>query len=124
MTDVLLLPVLVAAIVLAGVLHEVTHMLAILPVAESASYQLPEHEVIAYVDDVEWKQRWANVAGVSPAICGVLFLFLLLWYDLAVPLEVTLESLTLWMPWFIYTVGGGWADYLPSRSVSEASVGE
>jgi hypothetical protein len=111
-------------ILAAAVAHELTHMLVALPVAEAAEYRLPEHHVDIYVRDESWREHWVAVAGVSPALVGSLALLLGLQLGVAVPLTLAPASLAFWAIWFVYSVGGGWTDYIPSRARGDVAAAD
>lgn len=105
----------------AGLLHEFCHVLFVWPVATEVEFDWREQYVIADVPRTRFAQRWADAAGLAPAIVGVLAAIYLL--EVGSPLQSPASPLGLvqWVIWGVFSIGGGLSDYIPSLSRSRAT---
>lgn len=119
-----LFSVMAAAIVgvpLAAVLHELTHVIVLLPVAEDIKVNWREMFVAASVPETPFVKRWALIAGVAPVIIGVMVAIGLSVAGRPLAEPWTPLGLAQWGVWMAYTVTGGASDYLPSLSRARAA---
>jgi hypothetical protein len=101
---------------LMAILHELTHVLFIWPVADSVDIRWREMFVRARVPDTPWHQRWASLSGLAPLIVGVFVAVYLAWLGTPLQPPTTVEGILQWGLWMSYTIFGGVSDYLPSVS--------
>jgi len=107
----------VVGVPLAAVLHELTHVAAVWPVAQRIEIDPASQAVAAEIPDSRLAQTVADVAGFAPAIIGTLVVIVsthagAIW---PAPWE-SATGLALWGVWVVYTAAGGLSDYVPSVS--------
>jgi len=111
----------VVGVPLAAVLHELTHVAAVWPVAEHIEIDPGSQAVAAEIPDTRLAQTVADVAGFAPAILGTLVVIAST--HAGAPWPAPWDSATglaLWGVWVVYTAAGGLSDYVPSVSRSRA----
>lgn len=112
----------VVGVPLAGILHELTHVLFVWPVAASVDLHVDGWHVEALVPETPWRQRWASLAGVAPLIVGCFVAVYL--FHIGEPLRPPTEpwGILQWGLWLMYTVTGGLSDYVPEVSRSRSAL--
>jgi hypothetical protein len=113
----------VVGVPLAAVLHEITHVAVIWPVAERIEIDPTGQAVAADIPETRFAETVANVAGFAPAIIGTLVVIAST--HAGAPWPAPWDSSTglmLWGVWVVYTAAGGLSDYLPSVSRSRAQA--
>lgn len=121
--DTLALMVLaVVGVPLAAVLHELTHVAVVWPVAEGIAIDPDSQAVEAEVRDDQLGRLVADLAGVAPVVVGVLVVLASTYAGAPWPAPWdSATGLALWGVWVVYTAAGGLSDYLPSVSRARAS---
>jgi hypothetical protein len=111
----------VVGVPLAAVLHELTHVAVVWPVAEHIEIDPTTQAVAAEIPDTRLAQTVADVAGFAPAIIGTLVVIGST--HAGAPWPAPWDSATglaLWGVWTVYTAAGGLSDYVPSISRQRA----
>jgi|APHM01.1.fsa_nt_gi hypothetical protein len=111
----------VVGVPLAAVLHELTHIVVIWPVAEHIEIDPSGQAVAAEIPDTHLGQTVADVTGFAPAIIGTLVV--LGFTHAGAPWPAPWDSPTgimLWGVWVVYSAAGGLSDYVPSISRTRA----
>jgi len=106
----------VIGVPLAAILHELTHVVMLLPVAEDVSVNWREMYVVASIPETAFVKRWARLAGLAPVIIGVLVAIGLVAAGMPLAEPWTPLGMAEWGVWMAYAIFGGASDYLPRLS--------
>jgi len=113
----------VVGVPLAAVLHELTHVAAVWPVAEHIEIDPGSQAVAAEIPDTQLAQTVANAAGFAPAIIGTLVVIVSTHAGAIWPAPWdSATGLALWGVWVVYTAAGGLSDYVPQVSRRRAQT--
>lgn len=120
------LPVAFFGTLAAIIAHELTHYVAMWPVAERVDlhvedWTLSEMRVESQIRNEPWRHRWADLAGVAPMLIGVSVL--VIWSQRGYP-GTDMIGLGAWNMLLWYGFLGGLSDYSRGESVQADTGGK